>query len=271
MDRITAQKIFFDYSSAVAYVDTESQEGDRRIGSAFHVGEGVFVTARHCVQDSAIREVKITEPVLITYKELEPGMPPDFSYEEYDAAGEGVLGRKAMYKHWLAPLDVVEGPIFHENENVDLAVFKVRDIHHAVPIIKLGGHWDDWVYRRLWVMGSAIILGYPPIPMTLEPTLVAAKGEVHTYVQLRHSPHIHFVLSSTARGGFSGGPAIYEDGYALGVVTSSLVRNGLPAEMGFQAVLSIEPIRGLLESSGLLPPCQKKIFESPMRKAKGSE
>lgn len=45
-----------------------------------------------------------------------------------------------------------------------------------------------------------------------------------------------------ARGGFSGGPVISEYGHALGVVTESLVMNGLPSELGFMNVLSVEPI-----------------------------
>jgi hypothetical protein len=42
--------------------------GDQGIGSAFHVGEGVFVTARHVVEGMTIRELGITES---TYVRLE--------------------------------------------------------------------------------------------------------------------------------------------------------------------------------------------------------
>jgi hypothetical protein len=58
-----------------------------------------------------------------------------------------------------------------------------------------------------------------------------------------------------ARGGFSGGPAII-DGHVLGVVTSSLMSNGKPSELGFFTVISVEPIFVCLVDNILLPPCQ---------------
>src|SRR6267143_568754 len=45
-----ARQLFATHASALAYLDVEDQQGDRAIGSAFHVGEGVFVTARHVLE-----------------------------------------------------------------------------------------------------------------------------------------------------------------------------------------------------------------------------
>ena len=67
-------------------------------------------------------------------------------------------------------------------------------------------------------------------------------------------PHPHFVLSSIARGGFSGGPAFSEWGFLLGVVTQSLVEGGKQTEQGFAVCVSIEPLLTLLAKKGLRPP-----------------
>jgi hypothetical protein len=257
MDTRRAQKLFYENAAAVAYIEVQNGDGDIEIGTAFHIGEATFVTARHCVDSKSIREIKITEPIAISSREFMPGLPEE-RYDTWDAEIAKLLGHTPKYKHWLEPLELVGQPSLHPNPDVDLAIFKTAPLPVAVPYVKLGVHWDDWVYRRIWNLTSAVVLGYPPIPMSQEPILVAARGDIHTFVVPRHVCHIHFILSSTARGGFSGGPAIHEDGYALGLVTSSFVRDGLPSELGFQAVLSIEPIREFLQSLGLMPTCQEQ-------------
>lgn len=259
MDGQQARKLYLEHATAMAYVDVEMPDGTREIGSAFHVGEGVFVTARHVVENE-IREIRISEPLPVRASEMFPELPDD-RIQEWDDELEDVLGHVPFYKHWEGPLSIDTGPLFPENPNLDLAVFKVEDIHEATGVVKLGVHWDDWVYRRPWRLSEAVVLGYPPIPMTNEPHLVAARAEVHTYVHVRHSPHIHFILSTTPRGGYSGGLAVHEGEFALGVVTSSLVRDQQATELGFQAVLSIEPIRNLLEDCDLLPDCQEEYRE----------
>lgn len=59
------------------------------------------------------------------------------------------------------------------------------------------------------------------------------------------------------RGGFSGGLVITEDGFALGVVTQSLLMNREETELGFFTVLSVEPIYVCLAHHKLLPVCQR--------------
>ncbi|MGX1118000.1 hypothetical protein RKD37_003363 [Streptomyces ambofaciens] len=55
----------------MAYVEVESPNGDLGIGSAFHVGDGVFLTARHVVEDKRITEICMTESVSIPFTEEE--------------------------------------------------------------------------------------------------------------------------------------------------------------------------------------------------------
>jgi hypothetical protein len=108
-------------------------------------------------------------------------------------------------------------------------------------------------------------MGYPPVPFTTEPFLVASLGEINALVTLRDRRHVHFVVSSMARGGFSGGPVLvaYNElnegsGTALlGIVTDSLVRNHGETETGFMTVLSIDPIYECLEMNDMLPVAQR--------------
>jgi hypothetical protein len=98
--------------------------------------------------------------------------------------------------------------------------------------------------------------------MVNEPVLIPARAEIHAYIVPRHAPKIHFVLSATPRGGFSGGVAIHESGAALGVITSSLVHNGNIEEFGFFTVLSIEGIIQCLEEFDLFPEFQRNHHDS---------
>jgi hypothetical protein len=255
MNSNTASKLFLKYSNAMAYVDVELPNGDRSIGSAFHIGEGVFVTARHVLEGNKVAEIKITEPVAISTQEMIPDLPLE-RIEELNKTYTKKLGFIPSWKHWINPLLIEKGPFYPKDPRLDLAVFKVANIHPAAGVIILGRHWDDWIYRYPWVLSEAIIMGYPPIPLTNEPYLIAAKAEIHTYIYLRNSPSIHFILSATPRGGFSGGAALHEGDFALGVITSGLVENNAPPETGFLAVLSVESIHKLLEETNLMPECQ---------------
>ena len=75
----------------------------------------------------------------------------------------------------------------------------------AYPWVPFGNHLDDWLGSDDFVLAGAVLLGYPPIPFATAPYLVAARAEVNAQVDLRGSQHVHFVLSATPRGGFSGG------------------------------------------------------------------
>jgi hypothetical protein len=198
MDSLDARKLFAYHADAMAYVDVEDANGDRGLGSAFHVGDSVFVTARHVVEHKSIIEVKITEPIEV----------PD--YGSLKPPAENVQIPKRHY--YNEPLHLSDGPFFSTDDNLDIAAFRVDNLNPAAGVIKLGVHYDDWLERDYWQMSEAIVLGYPPIPMVNAPVLIGAKAEIHTYVKPRHSHYVHFILSTTPRGGFSGGVAIHENG-----------------------------------------------------------
>ena len=237
----------------MAYVAVESPDGTPGIGSAFHVGEGVFVTARHVIEHKRIVEVAMTEH---TYVRLEGD----------EAAGARVFVNDGQEKYPVHRVDngvlqIHRGPFFHPNQQVDVAAFQVAEIDERTPYARLGDHLDDWLGESDFVLSEAIILGYPPLPFTNSPHLVAARAEVNAQVDLRGESHVHFVLSSMPRGGFSGGLALTENEVALGVVTTSLLTDYKEPELGFFAVLSVEPILVCLAEHKLLPACQAEGWD----------
>ena len=272
MDSLRARQLYVQHASAMAYIDVEKPDGIRSIGSAFHVGDGIFVTARHVVEGNQIIEIKITEPIAVSSREYFTEVMKldvtDEYIEEYDARLT-INGHPPLFKHYMRELEIIKGPYFAENEHLDIAAFGVREIHPAAGVIKLGVHWDDWVFRGLWHLSDALILGYPPIPMVNQAMLVAARAEINTFVVPRHVQAVHFILSAMPRGGFSGGVAIHEDGVALGVITSSFLSNNMPEQLGFLAVLSIEAIVNCLQRNGLYPDIQKQHHDELLGLNKG--
>jgi hypothetical protein len=250
----------------MAYIDVERPDGTRSIGSAFHVGDGVFVTARHVLEKNRVIEVRITEPVEISTREYFRDVAKKEVTEEAIRAYDEGLGDPSrapiLWTHHLEPLEIVEGPCFPDNPDLDVAAFRVRKVHPAAGAVKLGIHWDDWVDRHLWHLSDAVVLGYPPVPMVNQPVLVAARAEIHTLVVPRHVRFVHFILSAMPRGGFSGGVAIQEDGDALGVITSAFTQDDNPEQLGFFAVLSIEAIVHCLAQNRMFPEFQRKYHES---------
>ncbi|MFC9127830.1 trypsin-like peptidase domain-containing protein [Streptomyces sp. NPDC057099] len=248
-----AREVFKSYAAALAYVEVESPTGDLSIGTAFHVGEGVFVTARHVVEGKKVVEVGSTESVHIPLTGAEAVNATTFLY----------VNDERMAVHWVrnGVMRIESGPYLHSDERVDVAVFKVHAIDPRTPVIPLGSHLDDWLGGSDFVLTEAVILGYPPIPMTTTPALVGARAEISAQVDLYETPYVHFVLSATARGGFSGGVAFSEYGFALGMVTRSLLAGEGSVESGYMAVLAVEPIYECLAWHRMLPDCQAEMWD----------
>jgi hypothetical protein len=248
MDSGKARDLFQKYAAAVAYLEVEDTNGDLHIGSSFHVGEGVFVTARHVLDGVTVTKIGSTEHTLIELTGKEAEEAEEFALDSNEV--------RPVHRVDNTEIEIASGPYFHPNDQVDVAIFKVREIDPYTPVIKLGSNLDNMLDRRGLVLTEAIVLGYPRVPKTPEPVLIGARAEVNAVIDRYDVPDIHFVLSSMPRGGFSGGIAISEHDIALGVVTSSLEINWQPPELGFMAVLGVEPIYTILSDRRLLPDCQ---------------
>lgn len=243
MRRWSPRRIYEKYAGSVAFVDVEKPNEERDIGTAFHVGEGVFVTAAHVLRGNRIIDFATTEHSYIrtARKILKLGFPGVAPYGPISVPGAG---------------KIIGGPFFHPNDTVDIAAVVVEGLEN-IPAIPLGDYVDDRLDTQL-IMTKAIVMGYPRIPHTRGAFLVTSKAEVCAIVDKYSAPHPHFIVSCMARGGFSGGVAISVQNFALGVVTESLFTQGLSPELGYMAVLSVEPVYECLAHHKILPAIQKE-------------
>jgi len=251
-----AQELFQRYAPCMAFIAVIDADGKEGVGSAFHVGEGIFVTARHVVEGAIVTEVKPTHLFRLPLK----GAVPQYSD---DAIKEitNTIGQAPTWPLFQKSLQITKGPFFHSDAAIDVAIFATDGLHPSTPCVPLGTHPDDWIVRKSFVLSEVLILGYPPIPLTREAHLVAARAEINAVVTLTLSPKVQFVVSALPRGGFSGGLALSEYDFALGVVSSSLTMNHEAAELGFMAVISVEAIYECLAAHKLLPEVQKQGWD----------
>lgn len=52
-----ARTQFHNYRGCIAFIETTNSQGDVGIGTCFHVGDGVFVTARHVIEGRNMTEI----------------------------------------------------------------------------------------------------------------------------------------------------------------------------------------------------------------------
>lgn len=229
--------LFQSYKISMVRITVRTELGDLINGSAFHIGDGWLATAAHVVNSGEIEEI-ISE---YCNQELE-----------------------------------IERIIFHSDDKVDLAILKTNlDLNHYLTKttivgppegfvqtdhIEIGGHLDDWIGDEL-VLSKVLLMGYPPIPFSNGPVLLASEGEVNAVVDKYNGPHPHFVISNMGRGGYSGGPVISEYGFLLGVLTESLVVNNQSEELGYSSAISVEPLLVLLQENGVYPGKNKETIE----------
>jgi Trypsin-like peptidase domain len=240
---LTPRELYERYAASLAYIAVESADGER-IGSAFHVGEGVYVTARHVVAGSKIIRVANTTDQRVP-----------------DPEGKGMIHGKTGTFRFIPASEgqVVSGPYFHPNPAIDVAAIVVQGLE--VPAIPLGSHLDDMLNDEAFVLASVLIMGYPPVPFSREPVLIAARAEINSVIDKYTGRHPHFVISAMPRGGFSGGVCLIEWDFALGIITESLITQGQATELGFMAVLTVEPIFECLAHNRILPSIQKEGWD----------
>lgn len=235
--QMSAKELYAEFSAAVLPVVVTDENGDPSIGSAFHVGSGSFVTARHVVEGMTDCCLEVD-----SFRHDRPlqAAPHDEKYDRFEL--------------------VALQPCFHPDNDIDVAVFSIPSLSD-LPRIPLGGHLDDWINDGQFVLNEVLVLGFPPIPLAQSNILVAARSQINAVVDLTVVKHVHFIVSTMARGGFSGGVVLSEWGVAMGMVTSSLLKSDKPEELGYMTVLSVEPILECLGKHGLLSPEDAKLWD----------
>lgn len=222
--------IYLKAKGAIAYVVVETREGDESIGTAFHIGDGYLITAKHVLEGNRIKEIVITQPLSAS-----TGCHDDHLSEEIRPRVLKVAGDPKL-----------------ADGDVDVAVIRV-EAGENIPAIKISSTDDIYQSEDILLLSRVTCVGYPPIPLTIHPFQVAVDGRINALVRVRGSKYLTYVISATSRGGFSGGPLIDESGCAIGLVTESLVRDNHPVEAGFFTCLSISAAATLAFESGWSP------------------
>ncbi len=223
---------FSRFAPCLVCVESRGRDGELGVGTAFHIGDGYLVTARHVIEARELVSLTPYESSAeISLESVETIYPSD------ETADISLLRTDFSLDSYMASnIILTNGPV-----------------NNKVDHIEIGGHLDDWINNSLVLM-EVIVMGYPPIPTSPEPVLVATRGEVNAIIDpYVGSKHPLFVLSPMARGGFSGGPALTGDGFLLGVITSSLLTNHAAPELGYGVALTVEPLWNLLLENKIYP------------------
>ena len=183
-------QLFQLYKVCMARVVVRDAKGDLANGAAFHIGDGYLVTARHVVEHGA---VELVEP--------EQAMPRALTIAKTFVADDpridlAVLETDFSLEHFLQRTTIVEGEY----------------VRPRTDFIPLGDHLDDWLGDEP-VLSGVLTMVYPRIPLSSGTRLIASTGEVNGVIDRYDEPHVHFVVSTLGRGGFSGGPVISEFGF----------------------------------------------------------
>lgn len=257
MDRDLARDLYFKYRAGVAYVAVETPSGDQSIGTAYHVGDNIWLTAAHVVDGNTVLEIATTGPSLSDYTKRLKAHAGAFDSDWFSPCGYYEMEGAPMLHPDGADVAALRlrGPLISRDDPRPFPALRPPRTRPATPVIALGGWLDDWLDDGL-LLEAALLMGYPPIPFANEPVLVATLTEVNAVLDKRHEGHPYFILSATPRGGFSGSLALTRFELSLGVTTESLTHDYKPTETGFLAVLSVEPAYVLLEHHGVLPSAQ---------------
>lgn len=229
------QDLYKKYRRAMVRITIRNTEGDPECGSGFHIGGGYLVTAKHVVDGHEVTEIVAGPHVPdhpVALKCVLPSSEPDVD---------------------LALLETD----FFERPNLG---------YGETDVVPIGGHLDDWINDD-FVLTSAVLMGFPRVPAWADMGLVAVTGQVNSVIDRYDRRFVHFIISTMARGGFSGGPVISEHGFLLGVATESLLADGKTTETGYTAAVSVEPLWNLLLEHRVLPKGENGEF---MRELVGS-
>ncbi|WP_024683432.1 S1 family peptidase [Pseudomonas syringae] len=169
---------------------------------------------------------------------LTPALGADFLYEYFgeftlhiigdsDSIERGGTGFAISDRHVLTCAHVINGMNVRDVQTFQGRNCRVKQTHThdtldvgiielAEPILSVSsaiGFRDPIIGEKLYV------LGYPPVPMSIEAPLILQGGEVVNERILDYRNQETFLYSAIARPGNSGGPIIASSGHILGIVT----------------------------------------------------
>jgi hypothetical protein len=235
--------LYLKYKPCVVRITVITDKGDRHTGTGFHIGDGLIVTARHVMQET------VRKPDIVGEVDVQVDMTIDSITREID---EQTL---TVTKHH-----------YHSDKKVDLVVLETDFEAHPFPdelsrvrvprlnsvSIPIGSHIDDWIGDQ-FVLSKVLVMGYPSVPRSQSTVLLATEAELNALVPSFRVPHPYYIVSSIARGGFSGAPVISANGSVIGIIVESLYGDDKPEETGFNAAITMEPLIAILVDRGTRP------------------
>ena len=233
-------KQFYEfYKRCMVHIIVRTSDGRLLNSVGFHIGDGYIVTVRHFIENHKV--VSVSEERSLQKVSIKRAL-----YPSNPAIDLAVLETDFSLKHYLEKETIFDG----EGKPLEKTGF-----------IPLGGHLDDWLGDE-FVLSNVAVFGYPSIPLSRDPVLVAVQGQVNAVIDKHNGvPHPHFIISVIPREGFIGGPVISEYGFLLGVYVESLITENQAMENGFASVLSIEPLLVLLHNNGIHIKGNESILE----------
>lgn len=235
--------LYLKYKPCIVRITVRCHAGDLHTGTGFHIGDGLIVTARHVMR--------------------EPGKKPDL-IGEVDAEVDRTL--ESITREIDEQALTVRRVHYHSDNKVDVAVLETDFETYPFPdestgegrpkgksvSIPIGSHVDEWISDQ-FVLRKVLVMGFPAVPWSQSSVLMATEAEVNALVRNVLVPHPYYIVSSTARGGFSGAPVISDTGSVIGIIVESLYGDDKPEETGFNAAITIEPLIAILVDRGTRP------------------
>jgi hypothetical protein len=186
---VNYRPLFESYKIALVRVTVQLSNGDLSSGTAFHIGDGWLATAAHVVNSGEIIEI-------VSERSNTKLQVKNIIYHNDDRIDLALLETDFDMSFYLNKCEIVNPP----------------DGFVKTDHIEIGGHLDDWIGDE-FILSKVLLMGYPPIPFAQGSILVAAEGEVNAILDKYTGEPVHFIISCTPRGGFSGGPVLSEYGF----------------------------------------------------------
>lgn len=161
-----------------------NKKGDIDIGTAYYIGDNMFVTAAHCVLDLS-----------------------RFALQYQD-------GNQIK----------VSSVMFSDNNSIDLAIIKADEEIRLTPFMLGDPNILDEVlvmgYPPIPGMDAVLISETGSVSTFIPPAQKASAGQVVAETKSYLSPMDYFMINCRVKGGNSGGPVINEHGLVIGTVVS---------------------------------------------------
>lgn len=242
------------FKQAVGAIEVWNDEG-QGMGTGFHIGQGYVITAAHVLAGAS--------RATLSFHDFIDRALPETPIEEFDRFQDYLDVRRSpeeidlpqvIYHDRGADIALFRSPVFAANDIEKFKAGRMPTPEHAYDRIHLGPPLEDQTDDDL-LMLQGVVLGYPPIPFSAKPVLVAHEFRISAVIDRYDTGSPAFILSGMPRGGFSGAPVIAQGGWFLGVVTEALSSQTLADPLAFPYFQTIapDPVLEILFQAGIRP------------------